>query len=203
MKTRAALPALAILLATSDQAAAQVQAGPFKMNLSGNVTGGYTSDFGSAYNGTLDNISSGISFNPINNLNIGATAQYNDNLLGSIYLPILAAGGVLPQALPEQSSHALDVIGYANYRIEKYHLTFSATDDHRDESLLGFKLTSNVVQRQRDSDCERCVARFRSVAGAEPYFGHPLRRQFVFDAFRFLFAVLDQHGRQFDQLQQP
>jgi hypothetical protein len=119
---------------------------PFNGSFSGSVNrSDFNSDYtGGHYNGTLDNISAGLSFNPIDNLNVGATAQYNDNLLGSIYLPILAAGGVLPQALPEQSSHALDIIGYANYRIQKYHLTFSATDDQRDESLLGFKLTSNV-----------------------------------------------------------
>jgi hypothetical protein len=120
---------------------------PFNGSFSGAVNrSDFNSDYtGGHYSGTMDNISAGVSFNPIDNLNIGATAQYNDNLLGSIYLPILAAGGVLPQALPEQSSHALDIIGYANYRIQKYHLTFSATDDHRDESLLGFKLTSNVI----------------------------------------------------------
>lgn len=119
---------------------------PFNGSFSGSVS---RSDVSSAYtggnyNGTLDYISAGVSFQPIQGLNVGTQAQYNDNLLGSLYQPILAAGGVLPASLPDQSSHSLDIIGYGNYTLPAWHLTISATDDHRDETLFGSALSSDV-----------------------------------------------------------
>ncbi|HVP00071.1 MAG TPA: hypothetical protein VMT15_18495 [Bryobacteraceae bacterium] len=119
---------------------------PFHGSLSGSVNRSeFTSNYTSGhYSGTLDTISAGLSFNPIERLNVGVNAQYNDNLLGSIYQPILAANGVLPATVPTDSTHALDIIGYANYRIERWHLAINATDDHRNERVLGLSLTSNV-----------------------------------------------------------
>jgi hypothetical protein len=119
---------------------------PFNGSFSGSVSrSDVSSEYtGGNYNGTLDYISAGVAFQPIQYLNIGAQAQYNDNLLGSIYAPILAAGGVLPTSLPDQSSHSLDIIGYGNYSIPAWHLIISGTDDHRDETLLGSALTSDV-----------------------------------------------------------
>ncbi len=122
-----------------------------KLPFGGSISGAATrSDFSSSYStgsysGAIDTISLGTSFNPIQRLNVGANAEYNDNLLGSIFEPILTAGGVLGASLPVQSTHALDITGYGTYRIEEWHLAFNATDDHRDERLLGESLTSNVV----------------------------------------------------------
>jgi hypothetical protein len=119
---------------------------PFRGGFSGAVSrSNFDSSYtGGQYTGTMDMVSAGMSFNPILTLNIGANAMYNDNLLGSIYQPILAAGGVLPSGIPDQSSHSLDIIGYSNYRVEPWHLTFSATEDHRQQLLLGARLTSDV-----------------------------------------------------------
>ncbi len=119
---------------------------PFHGAFSGSVSrSDVTSEYtGGNYNGTLDYVSVGLGFSPIQYLNIGAQAQYNDNLLGSIYQPILAAGGVLPALLPDQSSHVLDIVGYGNYTIPKWHLTVAVTDDHRDETLFGSALSSDV-----------------------------------------------------------
>lgn len=97
-----------------------------------------------SYSGTLDNVAAGLSFNPIPYLNIGAQGQYTDNLLGSLYQPILGVGGVLPSSIPESSSHALDIVGYGSYSIPAWHLTISANDDHRNETLFGAGYSSDV-----------------------------------------------------------
>lgn len=120
---------------------------PFKGTFSGSVNrSDFNSEYtGGSYNGTLDNVTAGLSFNPIRYLNIGAQAQYSDNLLGNIYAPILAAGGVLPASLLQQSSHGLDIVSYQSYSIPDWHLTFSANEDHRDQTLLGLDLGSEVI----------------------------------------------------------
>lgn len=70
---------------------------PFNGSFSAAASRSYfNSDYTSgSYRGTLDNLDAGLSLNPTEKLNIGAFAQYNDNLLGSIYEPLIA-GGVAP-----------------------------------------------------------------------------------------------------------
>lgn len=100
---------------------------------------------GGSYNGTIDTAGAGVGFNLTQTLNLGANALYNDNLLGSIYQPIIAGGGVIPERISSQSSHILDITGYANYRIPAWHVTLGVTDDHRNETVFGEGFASNVV----------------------------------------------------------
>ena len=94
------------------------------------------------YNATLDSITSGMTFNPVNNLSFGATLSYIDNLAASLDDAIVAAGGAVGSA-PEQASHSLDLIGFVNYSIQPLHLTLNATEDHRDQDIDGLAYQSN------------------------------------------------------------
>ncbi|HLY17997.1 MAG TPA: hypothetical protein VKR61_12280 [Bryobacteraceae bacterium] len=95
------------------------------------------------YHATFDTVSSGLSFNPIARLNVGANAQYTDNLTGMLYQSILASGGIVAENTPNFSTHALDVTGYANYMVPVLHMTFSANDDHRDQAFAGTSLQAD------------------------------------------------------------
>lgn len=95
------------------------------------------------YNGTLDTVSGGIGFNPVPRLNVGANAEYTDNLTGTIYQSILAAGGIVGDSTTSYATHALDLTGFANYLVPALHMTFSATDDHRDQAFDGTSLQSD------------------------------------------------------------
>jgi len=96
-----------------------------------------------SYSGTIDTLSTGLSFNPTSKLTFGSNAQYNDNLAGTLYTSILTAGGLVQQNNFGQGSHALDVNNYANYRMPSLHLTFSGTFDHREQTIFGSSLGAN------------------------------------------------------------
>ncbi|MFN7992698.1 MAG: hypothetical protein U0Q18_03815 [Bryobacteraceae bacterium] len=100
---------------------------------------------GGQYSGTLDTLSAGVSFRPLNQLHFGSNAQYTDNLFESLSQAIITAGGILPGGASPQSSHSLDVTAYANYEIPTWHMTLNGTDEHRDQRLFGWALSSNAL----------------------------------------------------------
>ena len=95
------------------------------------------------YHSSLDTLNSGITFNPINNLNFGANLQYLDNLAASLDDTIVAAGGAVGGA-PLEGTHSLDLLGYVNYSIPALHVTLSGTDDRRAQVYDGESLQSNT-----------------------------------------------------------
>jgi hypothetical protein len=97
---------------------------------------------GEKFKGTIDTASSGIGFEPITNLNIGVTAQYTDNLEGTIYSSALTSGAIIPSALLNYSTHSLDINGQGIYTIPKLHLTALANADRRSQTALGESLSA-------------------------------------------------------------
>lgn len=118
---------------------------PFNGSFSASASRSEISEDSSAgpYNANLDTVSTGISFNPIPRLNIGANAQYTDNLTATLYQSFLASGAIVGDTTPNYSTHALDVTGYGNYLVPALHMTFSVTDDHRDQAFAGTALQSD------------------------------------------------------------
>lgn len=99
---------------------------------------------GGSYNGTIDLLNSGLSFAPLRNLNFGTTAQYDDNLVGSLYSTVIAAGGVVQNA-SQENSHSLDVTTYAIYRLPSAHLTFTGNLEDREQSIFGSTLGETSI----------------------------------------------------------
>jgi hypothetical protein len=89
-----------------------------------------------SYKATVDTLNGGMGFTPTSDLTLGANFQYTDDLAGTIDQTIVAAGGTVANT-PQPSSHSLDLIGFANYRVMRLHLTFSASEEHRDQAFLG------------------------------------------------------------------
>lgn len=100
---------------------------------------------GQTFNGTIDSVGSGASFEPITNLNLGVDVQYINNLEGSLYESVVAAGTVLPSGLFNYSTHSLDYNGHATYVLPAQHLTFGAIADRREETILGTSLASDTL----------------------------------------------------------
>lgn len=104
----------------------------------------HSASFGENFNGSIDTASSGLEFEPRENLNVGVTTQYTNNLEGTLFEPVIAAGGIVPAALLNYSTHSLDLNGHANYSIPKIHLTFGASADRRDQTILGTSLSADI-----------------------------------------------------------
>lgn len=119
---------------------------PFNGSFSGSASRSYIdSDYSAgSYKGKVDTVGANLSFNPTSYLTVGATGVYNDNLLASIYAPVLAAGGAAEGISPSQASHSLDITGFENYRIPKWHLTFVADQEHRVQDVFGLGYSANL-----------------------------------------------------------
>jgi hypothetical protein len=99
-----------------------------------------------SYNGTIDTINSGVGFNPAHNLNLSVSAQYTDNLAGTIYQPVISAGGALPPQLFQSTTDSLGITGQASYDWSTM-LHFTASASHEAQTYLGKSLSSNVFQQ--------------------------------------------------------
>jgi len=105
----------------------------------------FTSDFSSGrYSGTVDTVNSGVNFHPTAAWTLGGYFNYTDNLLGSLYQNIVAAGGILQQSTPGQSSNSWDASGLASYNLTK-HWIFYGTFEHRNQSYFGKAYGSNTL----------------------------------------------------------
>ena len=105
----------------------------------------FTSDFSDGrYSGTVDTVNSSVNLHPEAQLTLGADFNYTDNLLGTLYQNIIAAGGILQQSTPGQSSNSWDASGLASYNLTK-HWIFYGTFEHRDQSYFGSAFGSNSL----------------------------------------------------------
>jgi len=97
------------------------------------------------YDGTLDTVYAGMTFNPVERLTFGANAQYLDNLTGELYQSIAAAGGFIGQNIPAETSHGLELTGFASYSIPGLHLTLNGTDQRQEQHFAGANFESDAL----------------------------------------------------------
>jgi hypothetical protein len=108
---------------------------------------------GYAFNGTIDSVNSGVSFQPTNKLHLSLSGTYSDNLTGSLYQSVFPATGNgtgtagTPSAIiltnPSQSSNATDITGSATYTFFP-NLQGQAYVDRRMQRFLGESYASTV-----------------------------------------------------------
>jgi hypothetical protein len=100
---------------------------------------------GTVYSGTVNSINANVYVNPVERLSVGVNTNYTDNLLGSLYQPILTSGVMVQQVIPGQSTHSLDVTAYTNYVLSK-HWNLNGSAEYRDQSnLAGIVPISGLV----------------------------------------------------------
>ena len=103
-----------------------------------------TDSSGQQYNGTIDTVGSGVSFQPVTNLNVGVSEQYTNNLEGSLYQSVITSGGIVPSSLLDYSTHSLDLNSHANYTLPSKHLTFGVNADRREQEIFGTSASANT-----------------------------------------------------------
>ena len=117
------------------------------------------------FNGSIDAVNSGVNFEPVKNLNLGVTAQYTDNLEGTLYQSVITTGGNLPSGILDYSTHSLDINSQANYTMPALHLNFLANVDHREQSLMGASLSGNTFDEMGNYGNELLGGFINATAG--------------------------------------
>jgi hypothetical protein len=103
-----------------------------------------TDSDGDTYTTTIDTASSSLNFAPIRNLNVGTNIYYTDNLEGSLFNSLLAAGAIAPQDLAQQSSsNSLGLTSYASYDIPSLNLHLHTSANRQQQSFLGKSFVSD------------------------------------------------------------
>jgi hypothetical protein len=95
------------------------------------------------YSTDIDTLMGSINFAPRPHLNVGANTLYTDNLEGTLYNSLLTTGVTVPQNEGQQSSHDLNLTGYANYELLAQHLNLHAFVERQQQSFLGISFLSN------------------------------------------------------------
>jgi len=70
--------------------------------------------------GSVNTVSGNLFFVPAKNLTTGVSANYTDNLLGSLYLPIVGSGSTAQPIVPAQSTNSLNLTEYATYLVSPH-----------------------------------------------------------------------------------
>jgi len=85
---------------------------------------------------TADVLSGGVTLRPTAKLTAQMTADYNDNLAGSIFQTVTGSGAVAPISIATTPSHSWGVLGSAQYSIVPG-LFATGTVTHREQLFLG------------------------------------------------------------------
>ena len=96
-------------------------------------------DYG--YHGTIDTYTGAASFQPTQKFHYSVSANYSDNLSGSLYEAITSAGGIVVPPEQGQSSNSFDLMGSASYSVMA-NMSALATADRRQQSYLGKSYSS-------------------------------------------------------------
>jgi hypothetical protein len=92
---------------------------------------------------TSDILTGGVSLRPTKRLYTTVSADYDDNLAGSIYQQVTSTGALVPVTLNEQPSHSWGVVGNAQYSVLKG-LYVDGMISHRQQLFEGTSYDSNA-----------------------------------------------------------
>ena len=111
------------------------------MNFSRNTTG-YNA-LGTKDTQTTDVVTGGVALKPARKLSTNFSADYDDNLSGTIYQAETNAGVLTPLTLPSEKSHSWGVFGEAQYTVANQFYV-SGTISHRQQLFLGTAFDSTA-----------------------------------------------------------
>ena len=100
---------------------------------------------GADFNGTVDTVGAGASFNPLQKVNVSVNTQYTDNLSGSLYQPLVTSGAVVPASVLSYATKSFTVTGQQTYSIGNFvqNLNLVATETHQEQTILGSSFSGN------------------------------------------------------------
>jgi hypothetical protein len=103
----------------------------------------YNSDFSHTnYSGTVNTITSNATIRPLSKLTLSTSADFSDNLVGSLVQNVVTAGGVLQQETPGQKSNSFDVMEVGTYNITQ-HILVVGSAERRQQTYFGKSYASN------------------------------------------------------------
>ena len=124
------------------------------------------------YSGTITTVNAGAGFQPIRNVNVGVNTQYTNNLSGMLYQSYVQSGTVVPSTLLNYGTDAVDVSGYGSYHLEKHNLTFTATVDHREQTVADSTTTGDTLSELVSYGTTLWRGSLNAVAGVNQNFNH-------------------------------
>jgi hypothetical protein len=103
----------------------------------------FNSDFSQInYSGTINTVVSNATFRPAARLTLSTTADFTDNLVGSLVQNIVTAGGVVQQQTPGEKSNSFDIMEVGSYNITQ-HILVTGTAERRQQTYFGKTYGSN------------------------------------------------------------
>ena len=103
----------------------------------------FSSDFSQInYTGTVNTVTSNATFHPVSKLTLATTADFTDNLVGTLVQNIVTAGGVVQQQTPGQKSNSFDITEVGSYNITQ-HILVTGTAERRLQTYFGKTYGSN------------------------------------------------------------
>ena len=95
----------------------------------------FTTD-SSKNSGGIDTMSASASVVPTDKLSVDTTLLYTDNLVGTLYQTIMAAGGIIQNSLPGGTSTSMGLSGTASYAVTRQ-MRVTGRLDHRQQMWAG------------------------------------------------------------------
>ena len=106
------------------------------------TTTGYNA-LGAKDSQTADVVTGGVALKPASKLSLDFSADYDDNLAGTVFQAATTAGSLLPLSLPEEKSNSWGVFGQTQYTpVDRF--TLSASITHRQQLFLGTAYNSTA-----------------------------------------------------------
>jgi hypothetical protein len=154
------------------------------------------------YNTSIDTLTGALNFAPVTHLNVGANAYYTDNLEGTLYNTLLAAGAILPPSEAQLSSRDLSLFGMANYEMPAQHVYLSAFVERQQQTFWGTSFVSDSYNGTATYSNTLLRGQFNGVLGltqtflstthesllglnASINYTHPIRRWTVAGGFSY------------------
>lgn len=104
---------------------------------------------GGDYDGSVDTVGAGASFNPLPKMSVSVNTQYTDNLSGSLYQPLVASGAAVPASVLSYATQSFTVTGQQTYSIGNFisNLNLVATETHQEQTVLGESYSGNTFSQ--------------------------------------------------------
>jgi hypothetical protein len=104
---------------------------------------------GTSYNGTINTVGAGASFNPIRRLSVSVNTQYTNNLSGSLYQSLVTSGAAVPASQLNYTTDAFMVSGQQTYSIGNMisNLNLVATETFQQQNVLGESISGNTLSQ--------------------------------------------------------
>jgi hypothetical protein len=104
---------------------------------------------GTNFNGTINTVGAGASFNPLRKLNVSVNTEYTNNLSGSLYQSLVTSGAAVPASQLNYATNSLMVNGQQTYSIGNMiqNLNLVSTETYQQQNVLGESVSGTTLSQ--------------------------------------------------------